>query len=136
MNSGIGADNVITIERAYSKGQKRRNAKLIAAGRPREFGVTREPNGRRSRRKEYYEPSISWLAPRVLQEMTMHPVDALHKRGAISQDQRRAAFTWLKDRERAGLPTVIPPTIDLSSLPSIRGSGEGENPRAADSNRS
>ena len=122
--------NVIPIERAYSKAQKRRAAKLIAQGRPREFGVTREPNGRRSRRKEYHEPGPSWFAPSIAKELCMHPVEALYERGAISQDQKISAYRWLRDRKVAGYPTLDPPGVDLAKLPGIKSADEGDPKRA------
>lgn len=55
--------------------------------------------------------------------MVKHPIDALYERGAISEDQSRAAFSWLADRQASGLPTVAPKGVNLLGL---RGAAEGD----------
>lgn len=90
--------------------------KLMHKGRERLFGVAREPNGRRSRRKKYEPPAYSWLAPGIKEELNMHPVEALFKREAITNDMKRAAYSWIADRAATGLPYPCPPNIDLSGI--------------------
>jgi hypothetical protein len=126
--AGEQGAEVVQIERAFSKGQKRRAARLIKAGRPRDFSISREPNGRRSRRKEYHEPGPSWLAPSIAKEINMHPVEALYERGAITQDQKISAYRWLRDRKVACYPTLDPPGVDLEQIPGARGES-GDDPR-------
>lgn len=84
------------------------------AGRPRAFGILREPNGRASRAK--VEPPNVWLAPEIVKRMNTHPIDALETRGAITADMRRTAFRWLSDRALSGLPFTSPPASDLLAV--------------------
>jgi len=90
--------------------------KLIKQGRKREQGA-REPNGRLSRSaKAKTDPVYSWLAPSIVEKMNKHPIDMLADLGAISADQRSAAFSWIADRAASGLPYVAPHGLNLTGV--------------------
>lgn len=94
---------------------------LKKAGRHRLFDIPRQPNGQPSRAKAYRaktDPQYSWLAPVIVLELNMHPVDTLEKRGVITADQRRAAYTWIADRAASGLPKayITSPSLDMVAL--------------------
>jgi hypothetical protein len=110
------SEKVVSIDRAFTKGQKRRAAKLIKAGRPRLFAIERQPNGQPSRRKQYHPPEPSWLAPSIKRGLNMYTVDALASRGCITQDQAKAAYSWIADRSRTGLPYTRPPALDMNKV--------------------
>ena len=101
-----------------------RQRKLLKKGRPRVVGAVREPNGRISRSAKAKEGDpYGWFAPRIVKDMSKHPIDALHERGAITEDQSRAAFSWIADRQASGLPGVAPKGVNLMG---VRASSEGE----------
>lgn len=93
-----------------------RQRKLMKKGRPRLFGVARQPNGQPSRAKANLTPAYSYLAPSLVKQLNMHPVDNLEKRGLITADQARAAMAWVSDRGNAGLPYTAPPTLNMESV--------------------
>lgn len=120
-------DNVVKFERAFSHGQKRRLKKaLIKAGRPRKFGINRQPNGQPSRRKADVELTPSWFAPSIARGMNMYTIDALEKRGAITPDQARAAYDWLGDRAATGLPFTAPAGLDMERIRASEGEDSAE----------
>lgn len=93
-----------------------RQRKLMKKGRPRLFGVARQPNGQPSRAKAHVAPSYNYLAPSLVKQANMNPIDRLESRGDITADQARAAFAWVSDRGNAGLPYAAPPTLNLNAV--------------------
>jgi hypothetical protein len=93
-----------------------RQRRLMKKGRPRLVGIARQPNGQPSRAKGNVAPVYSWLAPSLVREMNVHPVDKLEQRGAITPDQRRAAYSWIADRAASGLPYPAPPSLNLTGV--------------------
>ena len=113
---GTEEEKVVSIERAFSQGQKRRAAKLIKAGRKRLYGIERQPNGQPSRKKQYTPPEPSWFAPSIKRGLNMYTIDALESRGCITPDQAKAAYSWVADRSRTGLPYTRPPALDMNKI--------------------
>jgi hypothetical protein len=133
--TGVTGGNVIPlVQKAYSKGERRRAQKLIKQTRPRQMDIDREPNGRRSRRKTYQPPEPSWLAPALKRIYAMHPTVALETRGAITSDQCRAAHSWVADRMASALPYTAPSSLDLDRVRSPWGDTP-DDMRGIDANR-
>lgn len=112
----MGAGNK---EHALSNKQRR---VIRKTGRHRLFNIPRQPNGQPSRAKAHRvatEPHYPWLAPVITLELNMHPVDKLEQRGAITADQRAAAFAWIGDRMASGMPCPDPPHLDMERVRAV-----------------
>lgn len=93
-----------------------RQRRIMKKGRPRLFSVPRQPNGQPSRAKGNVASSPSWFAPELVRAMNKHPIDMLEERGRITADQRAAAYNWIADRRRNGLPYTDPPALDMDRV--------------------